>query len=59
VFEKNYEGWLKKTQNIIVEIHPHLHADAQSIVTLALSEGFIEKPAGEYHFFYRKNNAGE
>lgn len=56
VFMKNYEGWLKKTQNIIVEIHPHLHADAETIITSALSEDFIENPAGEYHFFYRKNN---
>jgi len=59
VFEKNYERWLLKTQNIIVEIHPHLHADAQSKVRLALSDEFIEKPAGEYHFFYRKNNPGK
>jgi hypothetical protein len=56
VFSKNYEEWLKKTQNIIVEIHPHLNTDAHSIIASALKDEFIERPAGEYHFYYRKNN---
>ncbi len=54
VFKENYDEWLNKTQDIIVEIHPHIHSDAGATILEALGNNFIKKTAGEYHFFSRK-----
>ncbi len=54
IFKSNYEKWLQKTQNIIVEMHPHLKADCEKIIMTALNNNFIKKKAGEYYFFSRK-----
>jgi FkbM family methyltransferase len=55
VFEKNYKDWLKNTQNIIIEIHPHLQPNADAIITAVLSNEFKKIAAGEYYFFSRKH----
>ena len=51
VFEKDVEIWLSNTNHIMVEIHPHLHPDCESIVAGALGKGFNRKQVGEYTFF--------
>lgn len=57
VFEKGYEDWLSKTQNLIIEIHPHLHPDCEKTVMAALEKDFIKRPAGEYYYFSKKRPA--
>ncbi len=54
VFKENYDEWLNKTKDIIVEIHPHIHSDAEATIVNALENNFVKKNAGEYHFFSRK-----
>jgi FkbM family methyltransferase len=51
VFEKDFEIWLPKIKHIMVEIHPHLHPDCESIVSATLANGFNRMQVGEYSFF--------
>ncbi|MGN6801761.1 MAG: FkbM family methyltransferase, partial [Ginsengibacter sp.] len=57
IFEKNYEEWLSKTRDIIVEIHPHLNPGCESTVMNALNTGFTKSTIGEYCHFSRNNSA--
>lgn len=52
VFEKNIE-WLKKTKNLIIELHEDIRNGATQSVMSALKD-FDHKNILENHFFYRK-----
>lgn len=54
VFEKNYEEWLSKTKEVIVEIHPYLHPHCEATVLNALNKEFMKSSSGEYFCFTRK-----
>lgn len=54
VFERNFSDWLARTQNVIVEIHPHLRPDCERTVKDAFGEDFAVTQSGEYTVFSRK-----
>jgi FkbM family methyltransferase len=54
VFADNFEEWLLITDNILVEIHNWINADAEKIVTKAINNTFKMRMVGEYHYYSKK-----
>ncbi len=53
VFEDNHSDWLSVTDNILVEIHNWIDAEAERTVMAAVKDNFKKRMNGEYYFFSR------